>query len=357
MQVDHYRLPFGAICDVLGTVKRIPFIRLSALYPVMAFLQKGGADVDRYLSIGGLSPSTEAPMPWSERFLPTAKAFELARLIARREGIDHLGLKVGDGIALEDVPELEPFLAHSLNLEDLLRRLSKFLSYLNTGAQSSLDYLEDGDSIRFCHRQSIPPGATLDAYPVNAMIEIVRLVAGPNWRPKRVWCPGAPTNTAENYEAFSDAKIEVNTDFAGIEIPRSMLGCPVISRKSTRQSSAYLDSRMEDSVLPSDLLAQVSTVVRSSFGSEIPTIVEVAEMARCSVRSLQVDLANSGTTYGRLVDTHRYEEARRLLATDDDQISEISWHLAYRDPAHFTRAFRRWSGKTPTQWRQIHQGV
>jgi hypothetical protein len=47
----------------------IPFLRLSTLYPVMAFLQEGGADVERYLSSAQLSPSSETPTRWSDRLL------------------------------------------------------------------------------------------------------------------------------------------------------------------------------------------------------------------------------------------------------------------------------------------------
>ena len=44
--------------------------------------------------------------------------------------------------------------------------------------------------------------------------------------------------------------------------------------------------------------------------------------------------------------------ATALLAANDDAIATIAEALAYEDPFHFSRVFRRWSGEAPSKWRQ-----
>ena len=60
-----------------------------------------------------------------------------------------------------------------------------------------------------------------------------------------------------------------------------------------------------------------------------------------------------GTTFQSLLDEVRYRDARRLLANADLEIQQIAGALGYDDPPSFTRAFRRWSGRTPSAARAL----
>lgn len=73
-----------------------------------------------------------------------------------------------------------------------------------------------------------------------------------------------------------------------------------------------------------------------------------------SVRTLQRRLTTSGVTYSQIVQNVRCAAARRMLADRQPSICEIARMLGYSDPAHFTRAFLRWTGVTPRQFRSRH---
>jgi AraC-like DNA-binding protein len=77
----------------------------------------------------------------------------------------------------------------------------------------------------------------------------------------------------------------------------------------------------------------------------------LAEAVGLSVRSLQRRLSAAGTTYSRLVDEVRMRTALPLLEDPDILLTEIAYDLGYSHPAHFTRAFRRWAGVTPSEYR------
>jgi AraC-like DNA-binding protein len=84
-----------------------------------------------------------------------------------------------------------------------------------------------------------------------------------------------------------------------------------------------------------------------------PSIERVAERLGASVRSLQRDLQLRGITYSDLVDCARYECAQALLCKSSSGISDISAMLGYTDPSSFSRAFMRWSGVSPRQYRRM----
>jgi hypothetical protein len=62
-------------------------------------------------------------------------------------------------------------------------------------------------------------------------------------------------------------------------------------------------------------------------------------------------LNEHGTSFNKLLDEARFLAARNLLQSSQAPVAEIATRLGYSDTAAFTRAFRRWAGTSPTEWR------
>ena len=80
-------------------------------------------------------------------------------------------------------------------------------------------------------------------------------------------------------------------------------------------------------------------------------IETMAEITGLSVRTLQRRLAKHGLTHFKIIDQARYQTAARLLGDADIRITDVAMDLGYADSAHFTRAFKRWAGMTPREYR------
>ena len=61
----------------------------------------------------------------------------------------------------------------------------------------------------------------------------------------------------------------------------------------------------------------------------------------------------TGLSYSDLVETARFENARKLLCDTDAKMIEIAFASGYSDPAHFARAFRRMADVTPRHFREL----
>jgi AraC-like DNA-binding protein len=70
-------------------------------------------------------------------------------------------------------------------------------------------------------------------------------------------------------------------------------------------------------------------------------------------RTLQRHLQSQGLSYRQIVDTVRRARAENMLAGTATPIAEIATSLGYEEPAHFTRAFHRWNGCSPSKWRRV----
>ncbi|OEC91465.1 AraC family transcriptional regulator [Acinetobacter sp. YK3] len=82
-----------------------------------------------------------------------------------------------------------------------------------------------------------------------------------------------------------------------------------------------------------------------------PSLDNVAHNLHMSNRTLRRRLNELGTSYLILLDEVRYKEAERLLLSSDMEIQEIANYLGYLQPANFARAFKKWSGISPIQFR------
>ena len=82
-----------------------------------------------------------------------------------------------------------------------------------------------------------------------------------------------------------------------------------------------------------------------------PDIRIVAERVGTSVRTLQRRLRARRVTYAGVVQDARCTAARQMLKNHQRTIGEIARALGYSDHAHFTRAFQRWTGLTPRDFR------
>jgi AraC-like DNA-binding protein len=88
-----------------------------------------------------------------------------------------------------------------------------------------------------------------------------------------------------------------------------------------------------------------------------PSLVQAAEILEISPRTLQRKMAKENMSYKQLVEDIRYHEACRLLINSKKNICDISTLLGYADAGSFTRAFSRWYGSGPKQYRIGHKNT
>lgn len=98
--------------------------------------------------------------------------------------------------------------------------------------------------------------------------------------------------------------------------------------------------------------ARVRAVVGQVLRDGEPRISEVAQRLGMTARTLQRRLQDEGLGFTTLVDEARLELARRYLADPTLSIAEVSFALGYSEPSAFTRAFKRWSGRAPAEYRE-----
>ncbi|HLK38999.1 MAG TPA: AraC family transcriptional regulator [Polyangiaceae bacterium] len=100
---------------------------------------------------------------------------------------------------------------------------------------------------------------------------------------------------------------------------------------------------------------RVKAAVVDRLPSGEPSQHEIARAVGTSTRALQRRLAAEGTTYSRVVDETRHGLATQYLLDDRYSLTEIAYLLGFSGGNNFTRAFRRWEGESPSEYRTSRQ--
>ncbi len=102
----------------------------------------------------------------------------------------------------------------------------------------------------------------------------------------------------------------------------------------------------------SDFASALHRELRTFVADGLPSVELAAEIAGTSVRTLQRRLRTVGLSYSELLEQIRREAAFRMVRNPEVKLIDVAMELGFSDPAHFTRAFRRWAGMPPSQYRR-----
>ena len=101
-----------------------------------------------------------------------------------------------------------------------------------------------------------------------------------------------------------------------------------------------------------DLIERIRTVFSRKLELEQCDLEDVARELDVPARRLRFELARAGTSFSQLLSDFRYALARKLLRSTDEPIEHIVYLTGFSEPSTFYRAFKRWSGMTPVQYRE-----
>jgi AraC-like DNA-binding protein len=104
-----------------------------------------------------------------------------------------------------------------------------------------------------------------------------------------------------------------------------------------------------------DLVASVSRAIGQGLESGAITLDAVARHLGMPERRLRSQLTEADTSFNQILMDYRSRLARRLLARTRESIEQIVYLTGFSDPSTFYRAFKRWTGETPLEYRQRKQ--
>ncbi|HJF28306.1 AraC family transcriptional regulator [Acinetobacter sp. RF15A] len=154
--------------------------------------------------------------------------------------------------------------------------------------------------------------------------------------------------------------IQFNQPNNMIHFETEMLYVPIYMADPIAYQQALQQCKIEQQYFVlkiSDITLQVKSKLILTPRKGYPSLEEIAESMAVSSRTLKRNLHNVGTTYSSLLDEIRLHDAKDLLTKSDMSIQQIAEYLGYEQPTNFTRAFKKWVGISPSEFRETKHSL
>lgn len=287
--------------------------------------------------------------------VPVSRYWDLWRFIAGEVADPDLGLELGAQIQVRDSGVVGYAMLHSSDLRGALERLVRYGQIFTQRAALSLE--PAGSNWRLC--QNRPPlyrnlRQVMDAR-TAAILSVCRQITGRELNPTLVAMPyERPENVEAHRQLFrSDLRFGEPTGY--MEFRGSDLELPLIAADETL--AGYLDEvaslRLEALPKEESFTDRVRRAVWTHLSEGQPSVARVASELAVSGRTLQRRLREEGHSFAEVVETLRRQKAEVLLQDKKLAIYEVGYLLGYSDATAFYRAFRRWFGTSPREYRQL----
>jgi AraC-like DNA-binding protein len=206
-------------------------------------------------------------------------------------------------------------------------------------------------------QRQIRLGATVDIALMEALLlsakALVEAVLGRPMHEAEILCDYPAPAWAHRYAEAFNADVSFDAERTAIRMPAAWRDstCPLADAAMYQLALARLESERRRLESGNHLEARIE-VLFAAAGDAGLSLIELADRLNMSRRTLIRRLNELGTTFGDLSDREQKRRAERLLADPQYSASEVAYRLGYSDPANFARAFRRWFGETPGNYRR-----
>jgi AraC-like DNA-binding protein len=348
-KVAHYAVPRkrsanDASASVPGTVVGwvLPYI--------INWLENQGVDSERIRRLPGLTdlsdPDARVPEATAEA------AWSLAATLAQDP---ILGVHIAESLPRGALDLVEYSFRSSPSLAMALERLARYGRVLSDRVAARLDARGDGLLLLVGDTANTPLHPGRAEFALTVALRFAREGTGENIAPLQVcFTHRAPKDTSE-YRRFFRIPVRFSAGANSMTLSAVDAGRPL---QDADEGLSLMVRRRLDKILTARqphgsgaLCGHVRHMVVERLGATTLTLDVIAKAFGLSRRTFIRRLAREGTSFRTILDDVRREFASALLHDRSLSIADVAFFLQYSEPAAFNRSFRRWTGRTPSEFR------
>lgn len=265
------------------------------------------------------------------------------------------GLRAGERVLPTSFGVLSISWMASDTLRDALRRLCRYSSIISTAPHEL--HLEPADGMSWLHleysdRDHLVPAITADAF-FAAITSMVRMVTRSGVTPLEVRLQHGDHGQADAYEEVFACTVRFDSTAYAMAFDDRHLDRKLVGHES---DIALSHEQMAERYLKELNARPVATAVQRLLTGLLPsgqaTLDEAARRMNKGLSTLQRQLQMEDVTFRQVLEDTRRRLAEGYLADPRLTLGEVAYLLGFSDQSSFSRAFTRWTGQSPRQYRQ-----
>jgi AraC-like DNA-binding protein len=315
-------------------------------------LKPYGCDADALFREAGLEKSA---MTSPGARYPLADVNRLWQLTREATGDPCIGLFVGRSLRPAALHALGFAWLASPTLFQGLERMARYARIANSSLKTEI--IVEGDRVRVVRTvEAAHCDEAVDGF-LAAVIKMCRDMSDAEFAPELVTIRHADNGHISQYIDYFKSPITFGADEDALHFSLSVLQEPVpagnldLAHANDQVAERYLASLDPD--LVQDKVREILLDLMPS-GNVNQNVV--ADQLHRSVSSLQRQLQTEGVSYRQILEDTRRALATQFVREEHYSLSQVAFLLGFSDQANFSRAFKRWTGETPTGFRAISRG-
>ena len=289
--------------------------------------------------------------------IPFAQLIRLYEDAARLTGDDAFGLHIGEQTDVKIYGVLGYVTSNSQTYGEALNRLIRYQQIRTSAVSFSIDII--GADVHLAYNYLIkkvsPQNRRQESEEMmSTMLHVGRKVTGVEWTLREIHFEHAQPENVSEHERIFRAPVHFNKPLTKFIFDKSVLELPLVEADLILGS--LLERQAEELLSKSPqhgfFVHQVRQLIRDGLPVGEARIETVCRKLGNSMRTLQRKLREEDTSYQALLEATQRELSEFYLHKPEIALGEISYLLGFSQPSAFHRAFRRWTGLTPKEFRQ-----
>ncbi len=191
---------------------------------------------------------------------------------------------------------------------------------------------------------------------IAIFLQFFRYVSEGAFAPSEIWLHYSEGARAEHYQAVYGCPVRLGMPESSFRFDASQLErvSPAAEPKLLLMHEVVAKQYLGD-LERRELIYQVERELGGLLEERTASVESVAAKLGKSPRMLRSDLQQIGTNFNDVMGAYRERLSRRLLSRTPLPLDQIIYLTGFSEPSAFTRAFKRWTGETPTDYRRRKQ--
>lgn len=328
----------------------VPTVVARSVAKIARFAARSG-NSDRLLRTVGLDRDAVGDpglrIPYADMMLLSEHAARMTRDAA-------FGLHVGQRVDHREYGLVGRTLVTSSTLGEALRSLERYLPIWTDVGVFKL--VADGPTVQFqwLYSSRSLPECRHDCEMSMATLIGLNRFSVESWRPREVWFQHArPADTSE-YTRIFRAPVRFHMPVNALLLDARVLELPLRTARPELHRRAMEQAERLLPTIPAEvpISQSVLTFIRQNLQTGDFGLEAAARHLSLSCRSLQRKLREESCSYRELVQQARQDLSQYLLLESPTTATAAAYALGYSEPSVFQRAFHRWYGKPPGEYRK-----